>query len=340
MIISNKKRACFFTHESREQIEKEHYTISDIKILKELGFSVTVATKFKEIPWNCDLYFSWWTSGSILPLIKAKISKKPIIVIAGGQEAMFNRDSITNKPIGYLATPWYKKLATRITLRCATKVLAVSRYMIKDIKRLGANNPLVVYNCVDTKLFSPLNSSKKYITTIFNSYKNVVKIKRGEILIRSIPFVLKKFPKQKFIIIGEKGNASQNLKNLISKLGVNKNIELIGRINRLEMPKWLQESKAYVQISDTETFGLSVAEAMSCGTPVIVSNRGAIPEIVKNYGIYVDHNNPKSVASGIIDLLKKEKKYHTTGIEARSMIVKNFSYEKRKKSIKEIIKNI
>lgn len=334
-------KCCFFAHEDKKQLFKEHWNVQDIKILRELGFSVIIATCFREIPWGCDLYFAWWASGSILPLIKARLFKKPIIVVAGGQEAMLNHDSVSGVPLGYLATPWYKKIATRLSLRYANQVLVVSNYMIKDAVKLGAKNPLVVYHCIDSERFNLSKFSRKFIATILNSDENIVRIKRGEVFIRSIFYVLENFPKQKFIIIGKRGNAYPRLQKLILDLGVEKNIEFIGSIDNSEMPSWLQRSKAYVQISDTETFGVSIAEAMSCGTPIVVSKRGAIPEVVGNCGIYVNHNDPKSVAAGIIDLLKKgEKERHEIGLKARSRIVENFSYEQRKKSIQQIINNI
>ena len=120
------KRVCFFSNECLEQLQKEQYSIQDITILNELGYNVIIATSFREIPLGCDLYFSWWASGSILPLVKARLSSKPIIVVAGGNEAMFYQDSVSKDSLGYLATPWYKKLATRLCLCFADKVLAVS----------------------------------------------------------------------------------------------------------------------------------------------------------------------------------------------------------------------
>ena len=173
---------------------------------------------------------------------------------------------------------------------------------------------------------------------IFHLQENIVKIKRGEIFIRSIPFVLKNFPEQKFKIIGEKGNAYVRLSQLADKLDISNNIEFTGLIDYSDIPRLLQQAKIYVQISDSETFGLSVAEAMSCGTPVVVSRQGAIPEVVGDCGIYVDHNDPNAVANGIIDLLNKnETERFNLGLKARRRIVENFTYEQRKENIKQII---
>lgn len=332
---------CFFSHVEKEQLQKEHWNKKDIQILNELGFHVTIATNFREIPWGYDLYFSWWTSGSILPFIKAALFMKPIVVVAGGHDSILNYDSADGLPFGYLATSWYKKLATRICLRYATVVLVVSKYMVNHVRRLGASNPVVVYNCIDTKTFKPGGYTKIFITTIFNSEKNAVKIKRGKVFIQSIPLILKEFPKQKFMVIGKKGNAYKQLQQLVLDLCIAENIEFIGPIDNSQIPKYLQKSRLYVQISESETFGIAIAEAMSCGIPVVVSKQAAIPEIVGNCGIYVDHNDPKSIAAAIINLLRKggsERK--EIGLKARLRIIKNFSYEKRKRLIKQIIKDI
>jgi len=336
-----KGNCCFFAHEEREQLQKEHWNNQDIRILRELGFHVTIATTFREIPWGYNLYFSWWTSGSILPFIKAMLFMKPIIIIAGGHDSILNYDSAEGVPFGYLATPWYKKLATRICLRYATVVLVVSKYMVKHVKRLGASNLIVVYNCIDTKTFKPAEYTKIFITTIFNSEKDAVRMKRGKIFIQSIPLILKEFPKQKFIVIGKKGNAYKQLQQLVLDLCITENIEFIGPVDNSQIPKYLQKSKLYVQISESETFGIAIAEAMSCGIPVVVSKQASIPEIVGNCGIYVNHNDPKSVADAIVNLLRKsESERKEIGLKARSRIIKYFSYKKRKKLIKQILEKL
>ncbi len=340
-VMPTAKTACFFSHENRAQLEREQYSIQDIRILYDLGYRVTVATSFSEIPWGCDLYFSWWASGSILPLIKARLSGKPIIVVAGGNDSMFYRDSLSGIPYGYLATPWYKKLAARLSLRFGTVVLVVSRFMVDDVRSLGARAPIVAPNSVNTSTFCPSDDPRSHVTTMFNLVDGVVGIKRGEVFLRSVPMVLSTYPKQTFVIIGEKGNAYQRLRTLASDLGIQGSVDFIGSIENSEVASWLQRSKIYVQISDTETFGVAIAEAMSSGTPVVVSRRGAIPELVGSHGMFVDHNDPRSVAAGIVALLAKtEEERHSVGTEARSRIVEQFSYEKRRETIQRIIEDV
>jgi glycosyltransferase involved in cell wall biosynthesis len=335
------KTACFFSHENRAQLQKEQYSIQDIRILHELGYQVTVATSFNEIPWGCDLYFSWWASGSILPLIKARHSRKPIIVVAGGNDSMFYRDSVSGIPQGYLATPWYKKLAARLSLRFGTIVLVVSRFMVADVRTLGACEPIVVPNSVDTNVFRPSDDHRLHVTTIFNLDDNVVRLKRGEVFLRSVPIVLATYPQQTFAVIGRKGNAFERLFRLASDLGIQGSVDFVGGIENSDVVRWLQRSKVYVQISDTETFGVAIAEAMSSATPVVVSDRGAVPELVGIHGVFVDHNDPQSVAAGIAGLLAKtEQERHAAGMEARARIIEHYSYEKRRSAIQRVIEDL
>ncbi len=339
--MSTVKTACFFAHENRVHLQKEQYSIQDIRILHDLGYDVTVATSFSEIPWGCDLYLSWWASGSVLPLIKARLSRKPIIIVAGGNDSMFYRDSVSGIPQGYLATPWYKKLAARVSLRFGTVVLVVSGFMVEDVKSLGASEPIVVPNSVNTNAFRPSVEHRPHVTTIFKLDDRVVCLKRGEVFLRSVPLVLRSYPDQTFVVIGEKGNAYQRLHTLASDLGIRGSVDFIGSIENADVAKWLQRSKIYVQISDTETFGVAIAEAMSCATPVVVSRRGAIPELVASHGVFVDQNDPHSVAAGVVGLLAKtDQQRQAIGQQARTRIVEHFSYEKRRAAIERIIEDL
>lgn len=52
-----------------------------------------------------------------------------------------------------------------------------------------------------------------------------------------------------------------------------------------------------------EGFGMPAVEAMACGTPVVVTNRGSVPEVVGDAGIYIEPESVESIASGIEQLL-------------------------------------
>ncbi len=333
--------ACFFSNESAEQLKMKQYSLQDIAILRDLGFRVTIATSFSEVPFGCDLYFSWWASGSILPLVKARLSRRPILVVAGGNEAMFYLDSRTGMPQGYLAAPWYKRLATRLCLRLADRILIVSPFMERDVRALGAADPLLVPNSVDTLRFVPGTAERSVVTTIFDLEERVVAIKRGEEFIRALPLVLARFPEARFAIIGRKGKAFPRLSALAESLDLGDHLTFVGHIDNAEVVGWMQKSLAYVQISDTETFGVAVAEAMSCGTPVVVSRRGALPDLVGDLGIFVDQNDPRSVAQGLCEALNMPQEARARwGCDARARVEQRCSYEARREAVRGLIEGL
>lgn len=325
-----------------EQLEREQYSLSDIRILKELGFDVTIANRFADIPGDCDLYFSWWASGSILPMIKAKLRGRPNLVVAGGNEAVVYRDSLTRQALGYLNMPIYKKIATRLVLRFSTVVTVVSRYMVPHVQGLaGGRTPIVVSNCVDTTAFAPGGEQREYVTTIFRMDEEPTRVKRGDVFIRAIPYVMQRYPEQKFLIIGFQGDAYPRLRALAQALGVLHSVEFAGAVRNDQVIDHLRRSKVYVQASDTETFGLAVAEAMSTETPVVVSGAGALPELTQGVGIVVDQNSPESVAAGILrvlDLGGGER--GQLGRACREIVVNRFSYDARKQALAGMITSL
>ena len=335
-------RACFFSTAPLEQICREQYSLTDIRILKELGFNVVVANRFGGIPWDCDLYFSWWASGSVMPMIVAKLVGKPNVVVAGGNEAMFYRDSSSGIALGYLSMPFYKRIATRVTLRLSTVVTCVSQFMLKDVTRLAGRPVLVVANAVETDRFLPdIKKAKRYVTTCFRLDEGPTALKRGENFLRAAGLVLAQRPKEVFVIIGFKGDAYERLAALVEELGITDSVMFTGAIHNNEVRDWLVRSKCYVQISDTETFGVAVAEAMSTETPVIVSRMGALPELVGDLGTYVDHNSVESIADGLLLVLGMPSVLRQQiGEKLRSSILTRYRFEFRRDAIASIVRKL
>lgn len=111
-------------------------------------------------------------------------------------------------------------------------------------------------------------------------------------------------------------------------------IKTLGYVPDEDLIKLYNLASVYCQPSHYEGFGLPVLEAMACGCPVVVSDRGGLPEIVQDAGIYVDPADTRSIADGIGEIYfnpQNYKKYRELGLEQ----AKKFSW---KKTISETIK--
>jgi glycosyltransferase involved in cell wall biosynthesis len=74
-----------------------------------------------------------------------------------------------------------------------------------------------------------------------------------------------------------------------------------------DLPYFMNGAELFVFPSLYEGFGLPVLEAMSCGTPVISSNRSSIPEIMGSAGILIDPTDVRDLAERIVGLLRDSK---------------------------------
>lgn len=91
-------------------------------------------------------------------------------------------------------------------------------------------------------------------------------------------------------------NSLKKVNELISELDLEKEVIRLGQIDTKSLAGIYNLATVYVQPSLYEGFGLPILEAMSCGTPVICSKGGSLPEVGGDATIYFDPNNVKQLA--------------------------------------------
>ncbi len=338
--MKTSKRICFFAQvRDRSLLELVQWYKNDLRILKELGHEVAVATRFREIPWNYDLYFSWWATTSIFPLIKATVFHKPLIVVAGGSEVVHLAEEPT--AAAFRNKPLFVQAAVRLCLRHATRVLCVSQNIKHEVDALGATHSMVVYHGIDTDTYKPqIRQKDNIIFTISHVTHNHIKRKRLLEIIEAAKIVLSKFPDYRFVIAGAATPAIDTLAARIRQIGVTRNVIIVERMTEREKLDTFAKSKVYLQPTLHEGFGVSIAEAMSCGVPVVTSRVAAVPEVVGDCGLYVDPYDVEDIAAKVIMLLEDEGLRKDLSVRGRRRIVERFSYEKRKETLSRLIQEL
>ena len=159
------------------------------------------------------------------------------------------------------------------------------------------------------------------------------------LLIRSVPGVLKRHPKTKFVIVGD-GELMEKIKNLVQSLNIQNRVLLLGF--REDISEIMQTFDVYVLTSKWEGLGRALTEAMYLGRPVVATNVEGVPEIVKHNqtGILVPPNNVDAIEQGITQLLSDPKKCAQLGKASREMVNVAFQAERMVRSLEQLYENM
>ena len=86
---------------------------------------------------------------------------------------------------------------------------------------------------------------------------------------------------------------------LIDRKGIGKYFQFLGYVQNSDLPALYATARALIQPACEEGFGLPPLEAMACGTPVIVSNRTSLPEVVGDAALMIDPGSLESLAKAL-----------------------------------------
>jgi len=327
-------RACFFAKvRDRSYFNHIEFYGQDIKILRDMGFEVICATRWREIPWDADLYFTWWWTWAFLPLIKAGAVRRPTLVTG-----VFNHKwSIPG--YDYYSRPVWQRGIMRFALRRADANVFVSRHEFESVPAcLGVNNPNYVPLAVDTEVYRPeIEQREDLVLTIVGMRGANAERKCVLEILRAIKLVVAEHPSARFVIAGEKGSYFHRINAMVRELKVDNYVEFPGIISRERKMELLQRCKVYLQPSVYEGFGLAILEAMSSGAAVVSSPVGAVPEVLGSGGLYIDARNPVVIAAEVNRLLGDAVLREDLGRQGRKRAETIFSFRRRRNELERII---
>ena len=101
------------------------------------------------------------------------------------------------------------------------------------------------------------------------------------------------------VLAGRRGWLYEDAFALVGKLGLSERVRWLEDTPYASMPALYSAASVLATPSYYEGFGLPALEAMACGTPVVVANRSAMPEVVGEAGVLVDPDDDASIAAGL-----------------------------------------
>ncbi len=229
--------------------------------------------------------------------------------------------------IGYILK-WYKHIGS--TSECMKKQI------LKEFPDLKA--PVVVTPFgIDLNKFHEKTVKKQEF--IIGTVKKMDKKYGIEYLIQAFADVYKEINKSDpeiaerlFLELVGPGKQIDSLKALARDLQIYSRVRFIGKTTHEKVPDWLNRFDIYVapSILDSESFGVAVIEASACRKPVIVSNVGGLPEVVKDgvTGYIVRARNSGDIAEKIMILLKEPELRKKMGIAGEALVRERYDWKR------------
>ena len=145
--------------------------------------------------------------------------------------------------------------------------------------------------------------------------------------VKAIPEILKQQDETKFLIGGE-GRLRDRIDEYLREENLNGKVKLPGWIPHDQLAYYLNELKLLVLPSYTEGLPNIMLEGMACGTPVLATPVGAIPDVVKDgeTGFTMEDNSPECITRNVIRALNYPD-LDEIARNARAAVEKEFTYE-------------
>ena len=225
------------------------------------------------------------------------------------------------------------KPAIKFGIEKSDAVTAVSQSLIEDTDTIIKPNQDIelIYNFVDEEKFSTpkidLNKVKKSLCIsdeiVISHVSNFRSVKRVEDIIHT--FYKVQFKKKSVLLLIGDGPMLFKAKTLVKALGIEKKVRFIGK--QEEITHYYHISDFFLLMSEKESFGLVLLEAMYGGAICIATNAGGMKEVIHHNenGILVDVGDTNQASDYIIDLMSDPEKMKKIKENMKQILINKFS---------------
>jgi N-acetyl-alpha-D-glucosaminyl L-malate synthase BshA len=298
--------------------------INDYDLFKYPDYTLPLSVKMAEVSRDCGLdvlhvhYAVPHATAAILARAMLPAGRRPRVIttLHGTDTTLLGRD------------PGYGP-AIRHALECSDAVTTVSEWLRQETRRLlGIERPIeVIHNFFEPRDPARTRDAVRQELSFGNEamilhLSNLRPLKRIDLLLETVARVR---PRESFKLVILAGGDFTPYQALVRRLGLEDRV--IVRTKVVEIEDYLQAADLGLFTSETESFCLSLLEAMAFGCPSVSTRVGGIPEVVDDgvNGLLVPAGDPDGLARAVESLLRDPARRAAFGAAAREKARTRFS---------------
>lgn len=218
---------------------------------------------------------------------------------------------------------------TRFALEQSDALTAVSQFLADEtVLTFGIRRPIhVVPNFVDVQRYKPGTKGRYYERPdderVVVHVSNFRPVKRAADVVRAFAEIATQVPAR--LLLGGEGPDLEHAMAVATDLGCRARVEHVGNVS--DVPALLADADLFLLASETESFGLALLEAMSCGVPCVSTRVGGVSDTLGDTGAMAPLGEPHLLAKAALPFLQDPDLHRSHSQRSRKRALEVFSQE-------------
>jgi glycosyltransferase involved in cell wall biosynthesis len=301
------------------------------RFLMYLWLQIKISYELAKLTNEVDYFLFFMEASPVLPMMVAKLAGKTVVWVLPSQIVGTSSENLVPS----------KKLFNIIRRCCyflADSIVIYSPRLTSEWKLENYRSKLRIasQHYIDLSIFRVEKQIENRSSLV--GYIGRLSAEKGILnFLESIPILLKERNDVNFLIAGS-GQLTEEVKKHLARENLLSKVVFTEWIPHNELKEYFNRIRLLVMPSYTEGLPNILLEAMACGTPVLATMVGAMPDIIKDgkTGFIMESNSPQCIARNILRALRYPD-LNIISEEARAFVENEFTFEKAVKKYQHIL---
>lgn len=316
-------------------IRHRSYSNSILRVIQYFLTQIKISYALLKIITNVDFVLFFFGGDTlIIPMIMVKLFRKKGILLFSG--SLVNTSVARKDKLGRIL-----QVISKINCSLPNNIILYSERLISEWGMDFYRDKILISH----RHFVDFNRFK--LITEYNKRDNIIgyvgrfELEKGIMnLLSALPRLLEENQDLMIFLIG-KGSLEKEIDTFLNQKGIWDRVEIISWIDHDNLPRFLNKCKLIILPSYTEGLPNIMLESMACGTPLIASSVGAIPDVIKDNenGFLLINNEPKTIKKKINYALNSNS-LNDISKESIRTIKRDFTFNKTLARFKKVLDDI